>query len=432
MSGQEIKPMGAAIVVNDIDKATDWYKKVFQVEVSNEMNFPEYDSLQIKILKNDAFQLELLQKKTAFSIKKFIPNYSVNNQPLLGIYKMVFKTSELEKLHLRLQKLDVNIILGLTSDEPNRLDYFIISDPDGNIIQFIEPKVEVLTLDIDKTTIPEGIVIHPETEEIFISSIHLDRITKSDENGENSSIILSNENCGYTIGVGMEIYKNQLYALGSFNRKKISKLFIKNLNDTIVQCISLKNGKPSYFNDLAVDDNGNAYITDTDSHHIYRYDVQRNEITTFLANKQIQYPNGITISPDNTKLFIDSYSHGIRIVDIKTKKILNQIHQPTAKRGIDGLKYYNGDLYAIVNGGKNRTKHGLYKISVSEKEDDILNVEPVLVNHPKMDIPTTVSIRNKTVYILANSQLLNLNQDKNVIIDPDKLHSVVVIKVKLD
>jgi predicted enzyme related to lactoylglutathione lyase len=136
--GQELHSFGAAITVNDIEIATDWYKKVFEVEVANEMNFPEYDSLKIRVLKNDHFQLELLQKKTSFRIQKFVPAYSVNDKPLIGIFKMVFKTENIDKLYERLEKIRVSMITKIVSDKANGIKYFIISDSDENTIQFIE------------------------------------------------------------------------------------------------------------------------------------------------------------------------------------------------------------------------------------------------------------------------------------------------------
>jgi len=48
-----------------------------------------------------------------------------------------------------------------------------------------------------------------------------------------------------------------------------------------------------------------------------------------------------------------------------------------------------------------------------------------------MNIPTTIDIVDGYAYILANSQLDNLDQDKNEIIDPENLTNTYVLKVKL-
>lgn len=293
--------------------------------------------------------------------------------------------------------------------------------------------IKVIELNIDKSTIPEGIAVYPKTKEIYISSIHLDKITSSDPSGTTSKDIIRQNAKGYSAGVGMDIKDNYLYALGSNNRQKKSVLLKLDLDtNEIINSFSLPDSIANYLNDLALDCNHNAYITDTEFHKIYKYNSTSGKIELFIEDEQIKYPNGITLSSDQSKLFIDSYESGIRIIDIKTKKILNKPHKQSIKIGIDGLKYYNQYLYAIRNGGKDKSKHGLYRFKLSNTEDDILNKESILINHPKMNIPTTISIVDGYVYILANSQLDNLNQEENKIISPDSLDYTYIIKMKID
>ncbi len=85
----------------------------------------------------------------------------------------------------------------------------------------------------------------------------------------------------------------------------------------------------------------------------------------------------------------------------------------------------------IVNGSIDKENHGLYKVNLRSSETMIGEIEPVLIHHNKMNIPKTISIRNNTVYILANSQLENLNQTKNQIIDKNKLTNTYIIKMKI-
>ncbi len=292
-------------------------------------------------------------------------------------------------------------------------------------------KIEVILLDIDKATIPEGIAVDPENGNLFISSVHLDKITKSNKDGKNSIDVIPTHLKGYSAGVGLEIKQNFLFALGSINRKKESIVLQIDLeNNSVVNSFELKDSIPNYFNDLAIDNNLNAYITDTEFHRIYRLDYKSGIIEVFIEHEQIKYPNGIAISEDQTKLFVDSYTSGIRIIDLMSKKILNQNHEQSAKRGIDGLKYDKQHLFAIINGGNKKEKHGLVRFKLSQEEDKILESEELLMNHPKMDIPTTLSIVNEQVYILANSQLDNLDQKNNKIIDPKQLNEICIIKIK--
>ena len=137
---QEVQLHTVAIVVKNMKESVSWYEKVLDLAVIKEMNFPEYDSLQISFLKNKYFQLELMSKSTSFSINNYVENYSINQRPLLGLSKFAVKVEQLEKRFELLQELNAEVVLPITEDEAFNIRYFIVSDPNGVIIQFIEEK----------------------------------------------------------------------------------------------------------------------------------------------------------------------------------------------------------------------------------------------------------------------------------------------------
>ena len=208
-------------------------------------------------------------------------------------------------------------------------------------------------------------------------------------------------------------------------------LFIKNLYTDLTLSYKVNSHGSTFFNNLAIDKKGNCYISDTDHHRIYKYDNENRDIRLFYLNEQIENPNGISISSDQTKLFVYSYSHGIRIIDIESKTILNKLHSPTAQWGVGGIKYHKGKIFFIVNGIKDKSQHGLYSLDLIENETEFGNLDPVLVFHKKMHIPTTLSIVQNQLYMLANSQLDLLDANTNTIIDSSKLTDTYVIK-KMD
>jgi hypothetical protein len=55
----------------------------------------------------------------------------------------------------------------------------------------------------------------------------------------------------------------------------------------------------------------------------------------------------------------------------------------------------------------------------------------LLMNDSLMNVPTTIEIFDSTIYILANSQMGNLNQDNNTIIDRNLLTDTYIIKYDL-
>jgi len=139
---QQVKPYAMGIVVSDIDQSTKWYEEVLELTLYKKMSFPEYDSLKINFLKGKYFQLELMEKKTSFTISKFVPGYSLNDKPLIGFSKMAFSVSDIEQFYKRLKAIHVPEVLGITEDKEFMSKYFIIRDLDGNVLQFIETRNE--------------------------------------------------------------------------------------------------------------------------------------------------------------------------------------------------------------------------------------------------------------------------------------------------
>ena len=135
---QEIRPLGIAITVEDLERSAAWYRDVFEMETYKELDFPSYDSLRIHFLRNGSFELELMEKATSFSIQEHVPDYNISRNPLLGFSKVAFRVDNIDSIYDRISKLGVREFMGLTRDKVFNSTYFIIQDPDGNILQFIE------------------------------------------------------------------------------------------------------------------------------------------------------------------------------------------------------------------------------------------------------------------------------------------------------
>jgi hypothetical protein len=54
------------------------------------------------------------------------------------------------------------------------------------------------------------------------------------------------------------------------------------------------------------------------------------------------------------------------------------------------------------------------------------------MENENFDIPTTLAVAHDCLYVVANSQLLNLDQKKLEIIDPEILAASVIVKYKLE
>ena len=98
--------------------------------------------------------------------------------------------------------------------------------------------------------------------------------------------------------------------------------------------------------------------------------------------------------------------------------------------GLDGIKYNNGKIYAIRNADKSIEKHKLMVISLTDNEEDIKKVDVLIEKHPLFNVPTTLDISDSYIYMIANSQMDNLNQLTNTIIDSTILTNTYILTIK--
>lgn len=295
-------------------------------------------------------------------------------------------------------------------------------------------KNSIIEISDEIDLIPEGIAIDQKSNKVYLSSIHKKKIVATSLDGGTVNDFIKSGEHGFKLGVGMTIKANTLFALSGeeSDGKSNSMLTTFDLESgSLKHKFEMTDTLNHFFNDLAINDTNTLFITDTKGHGVYTLNYPDGELELFLSDEQIQYPNGISISSDNTKLFVDSWFEGLRIVDIATQTILNEKHKDTSEIGIDGLKYFDGHLFAIRNGGDDHSKHGLIKIVLSDNESQILRVEDVIINDPMMNVPTTFDIANGVIYLIANSQMDNLDQSLNEIIDTSALTNTYILVHKI-
>jgi hypothetical protein len=103
------------------------------------------------------------------------------------------------------------------------------------------------------------------------------------------------------------------------------------------------------FNDLVIATNGDVYLTDTRAGAVWRLANGSADLTRFPG--RFQAANGITLSPDESLLYVSTYPDGITVVDLKTQTA-TPIARPAGLclAAIDGLYFHGSALIAIQNG----------------------------------------------------------------------------------
>ncbi len=283
---------------------------------------------------------------------------------------------------------------------------------------------KTINLTFEKDLIPEGIAVDAKSGKFYLSSLRKNKIVTADTDGSNPSDFIRSGQYDYLSGFGMTIKGDTLYALGNSLQKQNNSSVLLLLNIKTGQLIAQYKANISpygYLNDLAVSKNNEIFITDSESDKIYHIQRPGTNLEVFLDTFEVEHSNGIAISDDNTKLYLAS-KRGIRVVDIKTKKVLNQPNK--ASSGIDGMKFYKNSLIGIV--GK-----GVFRYFLNENGTEIVTIKELITFDDTFKSPTTFDMVGDIIYFIKNVQLDNFNDSTNAVIDPDKLESLVLMKYQI-
>ncbi len=264
----------------------------------------------------------------------------------------------------------------------------------------------------EKDLVPEGIAYSAMKDAFYLTSVTKSKIITVDRmSGKQTDFIRENE-FGYQPGVGIWVddQRNRLHALGGYYRLKdsLSSLYTFDLNThKLLKRYDLTD--EHFLNDMVVDAKGNIYLTDTKDQSIFLLKYQADSLELFYKSPEIEFPNGIALSDDNSKLYIASMPLGIKILDISTKRILNKTDTLGISQGIDGLEFYEGNLYAVQNGVQ-ANGFNFRKLDLNEAQDKILGVKIIDSGNPELYVPLTFCFAENKAVVIGNSNLGHLDQ----------------------
>lgn len=285
-------------------------------------------------------------------------------------------------------------------------------------------------LSFEKDLIPEGIAIDAKTGKVYLNSLKYNKIVRCNLDGSAAEHFVASNEHGYLSGFGMTVIEDTLYALGNTLPKIRNKSILLKLNNKsggFIDKYTINDDRFIYLNDIAVDNYGALYITDSESSNLYTVSYTNN-LEIFFSHKDIKHSNGIAISSDGKLLYLATYTTGLRVLDIASKKLVNQ---PNNHKGIDGLKYHKGHLVGIVNGRRDHSQNGVFQFMLNPDGLEITNAEKIWEFENPTDVPTTFALYDDSMYFISDSQLRNFDQETNQIIEPDKLKNYTLVRLQL-
>ena len=123
-----------AVTVKNADSVANWYTAAFQLKSLKEINDTAM-GVVVKIIGNDNMVIEILQMKDSKTSKDWglKSNFQVH-----GFVKVGFFVRSLDEAQKYFSQKNIRILYGPFNDESTRTKNLIITDCEGNLVQFFE------------------------------------------------------------------------------------------------------------------------------------------------------------------------------------------------------------------------------------------------------------------------------------------------------
>ncbi len=265
--------------------------------------------------------------------------------------------------------------------------------------------------------IPEGITLDSTTGKFYLTSIAKNKIIEISQ-GSPTDFIQPGQ-YGFVGGLGIHVDTNHhvLWACsGDFNGKTYTTgIFAfdlkskKLLHKFFIPTDTIKN----FFNDLAIADNGDVFITNSDDNSIWQW-LHNDPRPEKMKLPAVVEPNGIVWDKDRKLLFVAART-GLMALSLSTKA-WHMLAMPVneTSNGLDGLVLHKNSIIAVRNGYRDKSRHGIVQFHLSADGFSVVKTTNIDTHNPLFDIPTTLALRGDQLFVIGNSQMDLLDELKHV------------------
>lgn len=278
----------------------------------------------------------------------------------------------------------------------------------------------------EKDLIPEGLAYDEKQNLYYLGSLNRKKIVKINSEGRVSDFV-PGDRYGLLpiLGIRLDPTDGTVWA-DSFEDAGRTELLQFDSAGKLMGRYSPNDSAKHGFNDLVLRKNGEVITTDSLSNQVFRFDPRSQAFVPLATYRTLFYPNGIALADDDQTVYVADVV-GIVKIDLpsgKSREVDPGPHNTLA--GADGLYWHKGSLIAVQNGiGSPRV--AAFKLS---KDGNRVTETNVLENHTQFTVlPTTGALHGNEFYFMADSQIDNLNGDK--VMDVTKLAAVRIAVVRL-
>jgi hypothetical protein len=156
-------------------------------------------------------------------------------------------------------------------------------------------------------------------------------------------------------------------------------------------------GQFHVFSSLSVARSGEVYAADVATNSVYQ--MRNNTITRLFGSDEFVSIRTVSVSANHKTLFISDHSKGLFAANLEKNEIRQLQGKGHNLGGIDGIYTYFDQVLAIQN---STTPKRIMRVSVNP--DGSIGMRPLEANKADLVMPTTGTLVNHKLYVIANSQ----------------------------
>jgi sugar lactone lactonase YvrE len=283
-----------------------------------------------------------------------------------------------------------------------------------------EPKVaseEVFRIG-ETDLLAEGIAHDPLTGSFFFSSVHKRKILRRTADGKVTDFVPAGAyGLAAALGLAVDAERGLLWivsaglpharGLADTDRDRSALLAVDLDSGALRRKVESPHDK-RLWNDLALAADGTVYVSDPGSASLARVATD-GTVTTLVEGRGLRSPGGLSLSADDSLLYVADWSQGLAVVELASGEI--SWPRPPANAtllGIDGLHRDGDTLVAIHNGV---TPHRIIRYYLAGDGRTVASAEWLERHVPEWDEPTLGVVVDGALVYVANSQWPKFPED---------------------
>jgi hypothetical protein len=241
--------------------------------------------------------------------------------------------------------------------------------------------------------VPENLAYDPAGRNFYFGSMRKGKVIRCSPAGACAPFAK-----GLGTVLGLKLHGGGLWALNNADRES-ALLHFDLASGRVIRRYAVE-GAGHGFNDLAIAETGDVYLTDTRAGALWYLANGAAELAQVPG--RFQAANGIALSPDGRLLYVSAFPDGITVVDLKAHTAA-PIARPAGLclAAVDGLYFYGGALIAIQNGFMTPR---VVRLRLSRDLRTIEQGEILERRNPLFDGITTGVVADGEFYYMANIQ----------------------------